>query len=103
MIASEVLDQWQGRETVPLPEVARAVGMPRSTRDFAVRQGFIRPLGEGGRGKTMVLPWDEVVLIVAAAVLSAAAGVAITTIIRALRVSGATVAGSTIVIPAGLA
>jgi hypothetical protein len=102
MIASwEVLEQWQGRETVPLSEVARAVDMPRGTRDFAVRTGAIRPCAGGGRGRAHHLAWDEVVLIVTAAALAAAAGVAVTVIIRALRASGATVNGSAVVIKAG--
>lgn len=102
MVASmEILEQWQGRETVPLSEVARALDMPRTTRDFAVRTGAIIPCAGGGKGRAHHVAWDEVVLIVAAAALAAAAGVAVTVIIRALRANGATVNGASVVIPAG--
>lgn len=102
MVASlDILEQWQGRDTVRLSEVARAVEMPRSTRDFAVRTGAIKPSTRKGRGSAVLIEWDEVVLIVAAAALAAAAGVAVTVIIRALRASGATVNGSAVVLSAG--
>ena len=102
MVVSEILDQWQGRETVPLPEVARAVNMSRSTRGFAIETGAIRPCAGGGKGKPYLLAWDEVVLIVAAAALAAAAGVAVTVIIRALRESGVQVSPTGVTIPLGV-
>ena len=101
MDASEVLARWQGRDTVPLSEVARAVNMTRPTQDFAVREGFIKPLGERRQGKAHVIGWDEVVLIVAAAALAYTAGVAITAVLKILRESGATIAGGNVVIPVG--
>lgn len=104
MVASlEILEQWQGRETVRLSEVARAVDMPRSTRDFAVRTGAIKPSTRKGRGSAVLLEWEEVVLIVAAAALAAAAGVAVTVIIRALRESGVQVSPAGVTIPLGSA
>lgn len=101
MVVSEVLEQFAGRETVPLPEVARAVDMSRTTREFAIRSGAIKPCAGGGQGRAHLLAWDEVVLIVTAAALAAAATVAVTVMIRALRESGATVGPSAVVIPIG--
>ena len=102
MVASlEILEQWQGRDAVRLSEVARAVDMPRGTRDFAVRTGAIKPCARGGKGSAVLVDWDEVVLIVTAAALAAAAAVAVTVVLRALRESGAKVGPTGVVIPFG--
>lgn len=99
--AREALQQWEGRETVTLPEVARVIGMPRPTREFATRTGAIRPVSGGGKGRPYLLSWDEVVFILGAAVFAAAAGIAITVALRALRETGAQVSTSGITINLG--
>lgn len=86
---------------MPLPEVAHAVGLPRGTRDVLVRDGAIKPCGGGGRGKPYLISWDDVVLVVTAVVLAAAAGITITVAIRALRNTGARVINGAITIPVG--
>lgn len=99
MVVSEILEQWQGQTTVPLPEVARAVDMSRTTREVMIRDGAVKPCGGGGKGRPHLLPWDEVVLLVTAAVFAAAAGIAITVALRVLRGSGAKVTPSGVMIP----
>lgn len=103
MVVSDILEQiGHGRETVPLPEVARAINMPRGTREVMIRDGAIKPCSGGGKGRAHLLPWDEVVLLVTAAVFAAAAGIAITVALRVLRGSGAQVTPAGITIPFGM-
>ena len=99
MVVNEVLAQWEGRDTVTLPELARAIEMPRPTREFATRTGAIRPIGGGGRGKPYLISMDEVRYVLACAALCAITGIAITAALKACRETGLTIGPAGITIP----
>jgi hypothetical protein len=82
----DLLAAYDGRERVPLHEVGEAVGMDRFARSYAVRSGVIRPTSRGGSG--YVITGDDAVRIVFAAILAAAAGVAVVTILRGVVGAG---------------
>ena len=101
MSVTETLAQWEGRDAVPFPEVARAVGLDRNHIIYAVNKDIIRPLPKRGPSNAYMVRWDDVVLIVVAAAIAAAAGIAVMTVIRSLRQSGATVTPAGVTIPVG--
>lgn len=83
-----------GLEVVPLPIVRQIINerlgpWHRNQQAYAVRDGAIRPLpGRVGQVHALAVSRDEAVLILVAALLAFAAGVAVVGMIRALRVSG---------------
>ncbi len=101
MSVTETLARWEGRETVPFPDVARAVGLDRNHIAYAVTKGIIEPEPERGPCNAYMIRWDDVVLIVVAAAIAAAAGIAVMTVIRSLRQSGAMVTPAGVTIPVG--
>jgi hypothetical protein len=103
MTATDVLARWEGQELVPLPDLAHAVGLTRGTLHYARQNGLIVPVKRRGPNGRHLITWDQAVLIVAAAIVAAAAGIAIVTAIHALRGAGATVADGAVVIPLGVA
>lgn len=98
-VTPEVLDQWQTGSVVPLPEVARAVGMSHDHTAYALREGLIKSRPERGYRNSHMLDWDQVVMIVAAAAIAALAGAAIVKIMRSLQESGAQFTPGGVVIP----
>jgi hypothetical protein len=99
MTVTETLGQWQGRDAVPLTEVAHAVGLNRAHVEYAVRKRIVAPLPERGPCNAYMIDWEQIVLIVVAAAIAAAAGIAVMTVIRSLRDSGATVSATGVTIP----
>lgn len=81
-------------EVIPLPVVRGIVNdhlgpWDRDATSYAVKSGAIRPLpGRQGSSHAYAVDRDEAVLILVAAALAFAAGVAIVAMIRAIRVSG---------------
>ena len=95
----------ESAEVIPLPLVRRIINehlgpWDRDAQSYAVKSGAIRPApkvpgpvaGQNARkylgGNGLIVDRDEAVLILVAAVLAFAAGVAVVAMIRALRVSG---------------
>jgi hypothetical protein len=101
MSVTETLALWEGRNSVPFPDVARAVGLDRNHIAYAVNKGIIEPLPQRGPSNAHMLRWDDVVLIVVAAAIATAAGIAVMTVIRSLRQSGAQVTPAGVTIPIG--
>ena len=99
---TEVLEQWQTRRAVPLPEVTHAVGLNYDHGKAFVQQGLVQPLPERGRNNAHMIDWDQIVLILAAAAFAALAGIAITTALRTLRQSGAQVTPGGVTIPVSI-
>jgi hypothetical protein len=90
---------------VPLPEVQRVAGIPRSTLRCALDDGLVELAGHvkgPGRGRPAgALTVDDVLLLVACAALAYAAGVAFVTVLRTMRETGAALdpAAGTFTIP----
>jgi len=103
MSTSDVLAPWRGQEYVPLPDLARAVGMPKHIVQYARQNKIIVPAERRGPNGRHLVTWEQALLIVAAAALAAAAGIAIVTAIYALKNAGARVTDSAVVIPLGAA
>lgn len=101
MSVTETLSQWQGRDAVPLTDVAHAVGLNRGHVEYAVRKRIIETLPQRGPANAHMIRWDDVVLIVVAAAIATAAGIAVMTVLRSLRASGATVTPAGVTIPVG--
>lgn len=83
-----------GAGAIPLPVIRGIVNSrlgpwDREQQSYAVRSGAIRPLpGRQGRHHAYAVDRNEAVLILVAAALAFAAGVAVVAMIRAVRVSG---------------
>lgn len=81
---------WGNRELVSAPEVARTAGIPRGWVRVAVDSGAVPEATRGdNRGRPVMLTRQDALLIVAAAALVAVTGIALVTVIRLLRESGA--------------
>jgi hypothetical protein len=103
MSVAEMLKPWQGQELVPLPDLARSVGLDRNAQHYAMRHGMFTPATKRGRNGRYLITWDDAILIVTAAIVAAAAGIAIVTALHALRGAGAQVSGDVVTIPLGVA
>lgn len=83
-----------GAKVIPLPVVRDIVNShlgpwDRAQQSYAVKSGAIRPVPERqGRNHAYAVDRSEAVLILVAAALAFAAGVALVSMIRAVRVSG---------------
>jgi hypothetical protein len=87
--AQALLDELPSGPVVSLPEVRKLVGWTRREQSYAVTAGLIRPLPErAGYGGGYQVTRDDAVLILVAAALALAAGVAIVVMIRAIRGAG---------------
>lgn len=102
---AELMARFGDSELIPLPELGEPIGLDRSRRDYAVTRGIIktaqdRNTSRAGRpnGCHMVTR-EEAMLILAAAALAAAIGVALVTVIRTLRNSGCSVTAEGLLIP----
>jgi hypothetical protein len=98
-----VLDEWAGQDLIPLPglsdalERAGAVGMDANARHYAIRKGIITPAVRVN-GRPCMVTWEDALLIVLAATMAVAAGIALVSALRALRNTGAQVSGDVVTI-----
>ena len=99
MSITDALAPFAGRDLIPLPELGNSLGFNKAAQSYAVRHGVITPAPKKGKSGRYMVTRDEAMLIIAAAGLALAIGVALVTAIRALRESGATVTAGGIVIP----
>lgn len=102
---AEVLAPLGDGDVFPLPDVANLVGMKRTVRSYAVDKGIIHTTDTGpgakgrGRAGSLMVSRDEALLIIVSAALAAAIGVAVVTVIRTLRNSGASITADSVSIP----
>jgi hypothetical protein len=75
-------------EIIPLPLVRDRIGWNREQQSYAVRSGVIRPVSQRGRGGCYQVTRDDAVLILIAAAIALAAGVAVVAMIRAVQAAG---------------
>lgn len=101
---TEILSSLGDCDVFPLPVIGDYVGMSRDTRDYAVRKGLIQttagPKVPGrGKSRSLLITRDEAILIIVSAALAISIGIAVTTVIRTLRNSGATIGSGGVTIP----
>lgn len=84
--------------TVRVSDVARTAGDYESV-NYAVRRCGVPVVAQGGHGRSRYIPVSEGLLLVAAAALAMAAGVALAAMYRALKTGGATVSADALTIP----
>lgn len=96
-----MVDPWPGRETVQVVEVARAAGLPRYDMRKVEVAGLIQPVGREGTGGRPVVTHDDALFLLHAALLAVAAGLALVSVVRVLRQSGASLGpgGFTVPVP----
>ena len=100
----DALSPFGDRDLIPLPEIGNYLGMPRATRNALVSKGLVRTTVAPGetrsaRGRKVLVTRDEALLIIAAALMAAALGIALVTAIRGLRNSGAVLTADALTIP----
>lgn len=98
--APPVPEDWRvtPQGTVPVSDVARTTGDYPAV-NYTVRKCGVEIAAQGGHGRTRYIPVSEALLLVAAAALAVAAGVALAQMYRAIKASGATVAADALTIP----
>lgn len=84
--------------TVPVSDVARTTGDYPAV-NYTVRRCGVPVIDQGGHGRTRYISVSEALLLVAAAALAVAAGVALAQMYRAIKASGATVGPNSLTIP----
>ncbi|MFG2858583.1 hypothetical protein ACGFZ9_50040 [Streptomyces mirabilis] len=101
--APAVPEGWRVTEqgTVPVSDVARTTGDYPAV-NYTVRRCKVPVIEQGGQGRTRYIPVSEALLLVAAAALAIAAGVALAQMYRAIKASGATVGVDALTIPLNL-
>lgn len=101
---AEALAPFGDSAVIPLPEIGAYLGWNRDTRNDLVKNNLIHtataPDSPGRtRGRKVLVDRDEALLIIASALLASALGLAIATVIRGLRNSGATITADSVNIP----
>jgi hypothetical protein len=86
-------------DTVMVSDVVRTAGVPHGAIDYPIRLGLVPIVARepGRRGRYITR--DDAVMLLAAAALAVAAGVALAAIVRAIRATQATVTPAGLVIP----
>lgn len=88
---------------VPVADVVRSAGVSHSSVDYVVRLGLVDVVDQRGTGRRRYISVEDGLLIMAAAALAVAAGVALAAMFRAVKAQGATVTPGNITIPLNLA
>lgn len=89
--------------TVPLADVAKTAQCSYMALDGAVRSGLIDVARQGGRGNARHIRLEDALLIVGVAALAIAAGMAFTSLLRAIKSTGAQVTPQGLTIPLDIA
>lgn len=99
-VAPSVPQDWRvtPEGTVPVSDVARTTGDYPAV-NYTVRRCGVTIASSGGHCRTRYIPVSEALLLVAAAALAMAAGVALAQMYRAIKASGATVGADSLTIP----
>lgn len=87
--------------TVRVSDVARTAGDYQAV-NYTVRRYGVPVMAQEGQGRSRYIPVSEALLLVAAAALALAAGVALAQMYRAIKASGATVGANALTIPLSL-
>lgn len=87
-IAQELLADLPDTEVIPLPLIRERIGWTRDAQWLAVKQGAIRPVEKRGKAGCYQVTRDDAVMILLAAALALAAGVAVIVMLRGLQGAG---------------
>lgn len=85
--------------TVPLSDVLRSANLTRSSAEYALSNGLLPIVRQGGRGNARHISLEDALLIVGIAALAIAAGMAFNSLFRAVRETGGQVTPQGLVIP----
>lgn len=83
-----ILSKLPDAEVIPLPVVRELAGWDRDAQSDAVKEGLIRPIDQRGKANCYQVTRDDAALILVAAVLAFAAGVAVIAMLRGLQGAG---------------
>jgi hypothetical protein len=77
-------DPWSGQSGVTLPELLRQApeGTTRNKINPLITDGIVHPINERGRGKLVTFDHETALTLLAACVLAAMVGIALTTAFR---------------------
>lgn len=92
-------DPWPGQNTVSVIDVAREAGVPRYNVRTVELAGLVEHAGRAGRGGRLMVSKEDALFLLGAAAVAAVAGIALVTVVRALRETGAQVGPGGITIP----
>jgi len=87
-IAQDLLANLPDTEVIPLPLIRERVGWSRDQQSDAVLQGAIRPVAKRGKAGCYQVTRDDAVMILVAAALALAAGVAVVIMLRGIQGAG---------------
>jgi hypothetical protein len=87
-IAQDLLADLPDTDVIPLPLIRERVGWSRDQQSDAVLQGAIRPIEKRGKAGCYQVTRDDAVLILIAAALALAAGVAVIVMLRGIQGAG---------------
>lgn len=87
-VAQDLLADLPDAEVIPLPLIRDRIGWTRDAQSLAVKQGAIRPIEKRGKDGCYQVTRDDAVMILVAAALALAAGVAVVVMIRAIQGAG---------------
>lgn len=90
---------WAGRDVLPVMEVVRAAGLSRDDVRVVDKAGLLRKLDRRGPKNAIMITREEAMFLLGVAALAIAAGMALVTMARLLRETGASVGPTGIVIP----
>lgn len=88
--------------SVPVADVVKSAGVPHAAVDYAVRLGLVDVTAQHGQGRRRYIATSDGLLILAAAALALAAGVALVSMLRAMKATGAMVSANALTIPLNL-
>lgn len=99
-VAPSVPEDWRvtPEGTVPVTDVARTTGDYPAV-NYTVRRCGVPVTSRQGRNHARYIPVSEALLLVAAAALAVAAGVALAQMYRAMKANGATIGADSLTIP----
>lgn len=100
LVAPSVPGNWRvtPEGTVAVVDVAKTTGDYPAV-NYTVRKCGVPVMGREGRGGGRYIPVSEALLLVAAAALAVAAGIALAQMYRAIKASGATIGADALTIP----
>lgn len=86
--AQALLADLPDMEVIPLPLIRDRVGWNREQQHHAVKLGVIRPVEKRGPAGCYQVTRDDAVMILVAAALALAAGIAVVAMLRAIQGAG---------------
>lgn len=99
-VTEKTPESWRvSNGTVPLADVLRSANLTRSSAEYALSNGLLPVVRQGGRGNARHITLEDALLIVGIAALAIAAGMAFNSLFRAVRETGGQVTPQGIVIP----